>query len=56
MQCDHCAYYEYDEEDETWYCGVDMDEDDLYRFMQAGNREGPYFRNDDEYEVVKHQM
>ncbi len=55
MPCEHCTYYEYDEEDEAWYCGVNMDEDDYGRFV-SGNRECPYFRNDDEYEVVKHQM
>ena len=26
--CDDCAYNEYDEEDEEWYCSVDMDEDE----------------------------
>ena len=26
--CDFCAYNEYDEEDEAYYCSVNMDEDD----------------------------
>ena len=29
--CDFCAYNEYDEEDECYYCSVNMDEDDMAR-------------------------
>ena len=32
--CDLCAYNEYDEEDEAYYCSVNMDEDDFARFLQ----------------------
>ena len=56
MHCDECTYYEYDEDDETYYCGVNMDEDDYARLMQGSRSECPYYRNDNEYEVVKHQM
>ncbi len=53
--CDFCAYNEYDEEDDCYYCSVNMDEDDFARFLQSG-RECPYYRNGDEYKVVRHQM
>ena len=56
MLCEQCAYYEYDEEDEAWYCGMDMDEDDYARLIGSRYRECPYFRNGDEYLVVRHQM
>lgn len=56
MHCDECTYYEYDEDDEAYYCGVDMDEDDYARLMGSSKSECPYFRNNNEYEVVKHQM
>ena len=46
----------YDEEDEEYYCSVNMDEDDMARFMQSSYKECPYFRNGDEYKVVRHQM
>ncbi len=56
MNCSECAYYEYDEEDESYYCTVDMDEDDYARLMM-GNRDAcPFYRSDDEYAVVRHQM
>ena len=56
VSCDFCAYNEYDEEDEAYYCSVNMDEDDMARFMQSSYKECPYFRNGDEYKVVRHQM
>ena len=57
MNCDECAYYYYDEDDEAYFCSVDMDEDDYARIMGAGSRAVcPFYRNGDEYAVVKHQM
>lgn len=56
MNCSECAYYEYDEEDESYYCSVDMDEDDYARLMTSSRDACPFFRNDDEYAVVRHQM
>ena len=51
--CDFCAYNEYDEDDEAYYCS---DEDDMARFMQSSYKECPYYRSGDEYKVVRHQM
>ena len=39
--CDSCVYNVYDEDDETYYCEVDMDEDDAARLMQGHYRECP---------------
>ena len=54
--CDFCAYNEYDEEDEAYYCSVNMDEDDMARFVQSNYKECPFYRSGDEYKVVRHQM
>lgn len=54
--CDFCAYNEYDEEEECYYCSVNMDEDDMARFIQSSYRNCPYFKSGDEYQVVRHQM
>ena len=54
--CDMCANYVYDEEDECYSCLVDLDEDEMYRFLSGTQRECPYFRLDDEYGVVRHQI
>jgi len=54
--CDTCAYLEYDEEDEAWYCSVDMDEDDYGRMISQERAECPFYQNGDEYAVVRHQL
>ena len=54
--CDFCAYNEYDEEDECYYCSVNMDEDDMARFIQSSYKNCPYYKSGDEYRVVRHQM
>ena len=54
--CDTCVNYVYDEDDESYECDVSMDEDDVYRLNANPKAECPYYRNNDEYEVVRHQM
>ncbi len=54
--CDLCAYYEYDEDEDAYFCSADMDEDDYYHFMMQERKICPYYRNGDEYAVVRHQM
>ncbi len=55
-QCDTCAYFEYDEEYEEYFCSVNMDEDEVYRLMSEERDSCKYYRNGDEYAVVRHQM
>ena len=51
-----CAYNVYDDEDECYYCEVDMDEDDAVR-MSRGTLQGmSLLPHGDEYAVVRHQM
>ncbi len=54
--CENCAFFAYDEEYEEYYCTVDMDEDDHARIMGDAHAECPFFRDGDEYKVVRHQM
>lgn len=56
MECESCANYAYDEEIEEYVCDIDMDEDDWVRFLTDRHRQCPYYRNVDEYQVVRHQM
>ena len=53
--CDNCAYYDYNEEYECYECEVNLDEDELYRFMLGGSFECPYFTPYDEYKIVRKQ-
>ena len=57
-QCDTCGNYQYDEEEEYWYCAADnMDEDDYARMMYGGRHTScPYYVYDDEYKIVRKQM
>ena len=55
-QCDTCANNAYDEEFEEYYCAVEMDEDEFYKFLSDRSASCPYYKNGDEYAVVRHQM
>ena len=48
--------YTYDEECDEYYCDVNLDEDEYYRFVSSDYKECPYYRSGDEYKVVRHQM
>ena len=52
----HDIPFEYDEDDEEYYCSVNMDEDDMARFVQSSYKRCPFYRSGDEYRVVRHQM
>jgi hypothetical protein len=54
--CDMCVNYVYEEDYECYSCMVNLDEDEMYRFLTGNQKECPYFRADDEYAVVRHQM
>ncbi|MCQ2477169.1 MAG: DUF6472 family protein [Clostridia bacterium] len=55
MICENCAYYDYDEEYEEYVCGANLDEDELYQFLQGGNFNCPFYNPYDEYKVVEKQ-
>ena len=35
---------------------VNLDEDEMYRFLSGSSRSCPYFQMDDEYKVVRKQI
>ena len=54
--CEYCNNFVWDEEDEQYYCEMDMDEDDYARIMTGARSSCPFYRNGDEYAVVRHQI
>ncbi len=54
--CEYCNNFVYDDDDECYVCDMDLDEDDMVRFLTGNTNECPYFTNGDEYLVVRHQM
>lgn len=51
--CESCAYFMYDDEYE---CYVNLDEDEMSRFMSDSFFNCPYYKYGDEYSVVRKQM
>ena len=56
MICDMCQNYCYDEEFDEYYCDINLDEDEYLRFLSAVTEtKCPYFKNGDEYTIVRKQ-
>ena len=53
--CETCAYYEYDEYFECYVCAVNLDEDDMQKFLSGNTFDCPYWQSDDEYAIVRKQ-
>lgn len=54
--CDFCFYYHEDEDTGLSVCHMALDEDEMLYFMKGKFQNCPYFRQYDEYSVVKKQM
>jgi hypothetical protein len=48
--------YTYDEDYECYTCEVNLDEDEMSRFITGNYKECPHFRMGDEYKIVRKQM
>ena len=44
------------EEYESYMCDVNMDEDEYMRLISDQHYQCPYYRNGDDYRIVRHQM
>ncbi len=53
--CETCTNYVYDEEQDYYVCLVNLDEDEMYRFVSGTNFHCPYYSIDDEYAIVRKQ-
>ena len=54
--CDSCINFVYDDEDECYVCDMNLDEDDMVRFLTGTFDNCPYYQLDNEYLIVRHQM
>ena len=54
-ECDTCWYFDYDEEYDEYYCMMDLDEDEVYRFFTGVNHHCPYYRQGDDYTLARRQ-
>ncbi len=53
--CQTCWYYDYDEEYQEYFCMMDLDEDEVYRFFASGQSRCPYYRQGDDYTLARRQ-
>ncbi len=54
--CDSCSNYIYDEDYEYYVCDMNLDEDEIVRFVSDAFYNCPYYQLDDEYRIVRKQM
>ena len=52
--CEFCAFYVYDD-DGYEECDVNLDEDEMARFLGSSYQSCPYYQTDDEYKIVRKQ-
>lgn len=54
--CENCVNYKYEEDYDCYICDMDLDEDEMVRFLSASFENCPYFQLEDEYRIVRKQM
>ena len=54
--CETCTNYVYYDDSDCYICMVNLDEDEMCRFLSGTNYCCPYYHMDDEYGIVRKQM
>ena len=54
--CESCMYYTYDEDYECYVCDMDLDEDEMIRFLRGDSGVCSLYQFADEYKIVRKQM
>ena len=53
--CETCWYYDYDQEEDAYYCMMELDEDEFYRAFVQPQGSCPYYRQGDDYTLARRQ-
>ncbi len=53
--CESCANYIYDQESDNYFCDMNLDEDEMARFLSYKTYNCPYYDFYDEYSIVRKQ-
>ena len=56
VNCESCVFYDYDEDYESYICTMNLDQDELGRFLVGQTGACPYYRFYDEYKSVQKQI
>ena len=54
--CESCEFYEYDDYTDSYYCKLNLDEDEMSRFLGRSTGGCHYYRFYDEYKSVQRQI
>ncbi|TJX15616.1 hypothetical protein E9840_02250 [Tissierella creatinini] len=54
--CDTCANYDYDDEYNTYICMMNLDQDEMEKFVNYNLDNCPYYKTYDEYATVRKQI
>lgn len=54
-KCESCVWYDYDEAYDDYLCEMDLDEDEMARFLAGSTADCPYWRPGDEYRTARRQ-
>ena len=54
-KCESCVFYSYDEDYDDYICEMDLDEDEMMRFLSNQSAQCPYWRPVDEYLTARKQ-
>ena len=54
-KCEECVFFDYEEETDTYFCSVDLDEDEMERFLRGATAQCPFYRRGDEYATARRQ-
>lgn len=54
--CESCMNYGYDEDYECYNCQVNLDEDDMIRFLSYTEFHCPHYQYNNEYKIVNKQI
>lgn len=54
--CEFCINYIYNEDYSCYECQINLDEDELGKFLRNTFKDCPYFQFNDEYKIVRKQI
>ena len=54
--CESCEFYEYDDYTDSYFCKMNLDEDEMISFLSSTSNGCHYYRYYDEYKSVHKQI
>ena len=53
--CEECVHYDYDDEMDAYFCTMDLDEDEMERFLRIANNACPFYLRGNDYMTARRQ-